>query len=69
MILKEYFMYKRSQYDRRTEDRRQVYNLDVFNKIGRERRRKERRVSPELREGWVRVSEWSSVLVNYQKYI
>ena len=62
-------MYKRSQYDRRTEDRRQVYNLDVFNKIGRERRRKERRVSPELREGWVRVSEWSSVLVNYQKYI
>ncbi len=57
-------MYKRSQYDRRTEDRRQVYNIDVANKIGIERRRKERRVPGEFRNGWVRVSEWSSELVN-----
>jgi hypothetical protein len=49
--------------DRRSgEDRRQAYDLDYFPGGGIERRSgKERRWSDERRDGWVRVSKWSSV--------
>jgi len=49
--------------DRRSgEDRRQAYDLDYFPRGGTERRSgKERRLREERRDGWVRVSKWSSV--------
>ena len=49
--------------DRRSgEDRRQAYDLDYFPCGGIERRSgKERRRQGERRNGWVRVSTWSSV--------
>ena len=49
--------------DRRSgADRRQAYDLDYFPGGGIERRLgKERRRPDERRDGWVRVSEWSSV--------
>jgi len=49
--------------DRRSgEDRRQAYELDYFPGGGIERRSgKERRWPDERRDGWIRVSTWSSV--------
>ena len=49
--------------DRRCgEDRRQAYDLDYFPGGGIERRSgRERRLNGERRNGWVRVSPWSSV--------
>lgn len=54
---------RRSGIDRRTgEDRRQVMSLDYFGENGQERRSySDRRTKGEMREGWVRVSQWSSV--------
>ena len=56
---------KRSGIDRRCgKDRRKAHEVDYFLNGGVERRsRKERRVGGERREGWVRVSEWSSMFV------
>jgi hypothetical protein len=56
----------RSSVDRRTgDDRRDVHDLEYFESDGHERRSgKERRVLPEKRTGWVRVSRWHSICVN-----
>lgn len=61
-------MIKRSNVDRRGEqDRRQLYDIAIIDKFGFDRRKpgKERRKTPELRTGWIRVSKWSSVCVAY----
>lgn len=54
---------RRSGLDRRTgEDRRQVMSLDYFDNGGKERRAyTDRRKTSEMRKGWVRTTEWSSV--------
>lgn len=60
-------MFKRSIFDRRSDrDRRQVYNIEVVQELGFDRRKydSERRVSPEMRSDWQRVSQWSSVCVS-----
>lgn len=56
----------RGGYDRRTGmDRRSVYNIAYFEQGGIERRAfDERRGPAELRDGWVRVTQWSSVLLD-----
>jgi hypothetical protein len=56
----------RSGFDRRTdEERRDVYDLNYFENGGAERRRiVERRRNNEMRTGWQRVSQWSSVPVS-----
>ncbi len=57
-------MFKRSGFDRRTgEDRRQVLDLDVLDRLGYDRRRGERRRRGEKRAGWIRITRWSSVFV------
>ncbi len=56
----------RSYVDRRgDQDRRQHYDIAMLDKIGYDRRKPsaERRQTPELRAGWVRVSKWSSACV------
>lgn len=55
----------RSGFDRRAEEeRRDVYDLNYFENGGAERRRiAERRRNNEMRTGWQRVSQWSSVPV------
>lgn len=55
---------KRSGFDRRsTDNRRRVFDKSYFATEGVERRdKKERRQSPERRTGWVRVSNWKSIL-------
>jgi hypothetical protein len=58
--------HKRSSFDRRSDnDRRQHYDIRVVEQMGYDRRKSlsERRTSPEMREGWARVSQWSSVCV------
>ncbi len=59
----------RSGFDRRLEEeRRDVYDLNYFEEGGDERRRRrERRHSGEKRNGWQRVSQWSSVPVGDSK--
>ncbi len=54
----------RNLNDRRSGvDRRRACDADYFQKGGRERRvATERRVSPELRSGWVRDTDWSSII-------
>ncbi len=54
---------KRSGPDRRSGvDRRQVYDIQYFQHDGIERRcRPEQRTSHELRKGWVRITQWSSI--------
>ncbi len=58
---------KRSPIDRRSPlDRRQNYNLDYFLAGGLERRgmwKERRKMKQEQREGWARVSSWSSIYV------
>ncbi len=57
----------RSYVDRRgDQDRRRVYDIAMIEKLGYDRRQpgNERRKTPELREGWVRVSQWSSACVS-----
>jgi hypothetical protein len=56
---------QRAGIDRRCgEDRRKAHDVDYFLNGGVERRSwKERRAPGEWREGWVRVSEWSSMFV------
>ena len=55
--------YNRRRTDRRSGwDRRQTHSLEYFANGGVERRSfKERRQTGELRKGWVRVSDWSSI--------
>ena len=57
---------RNSGFDRRSaEDRRKAYGLRFLIKGGVERRSvKERRAQDERRHGWVRVSKWSSVLLD-----
>lgn len=58
--------HKRSSFDRRSDqDRRQHYDIGVVEQMGYDRRKlpSERRSSSEMRVGWVRVSEWSSICV------
>lgn len=57
---------KRSEIDRRQEDRRKGYDPAAVDKLGSiERRKTERRIRPEKREGWVRVEGgWVSVMVD-----
>ena len=57
--------YHRRRTDRRSGwDRRQTHSLEYFANGGIERRSfSERRQSGEKREGWVRVSEWSSICI------
>jgi hypothetical protein len=54
----------RTGVDRRsTDNRRRVFDKSYFATQGvEERRKKERRQSPERRTEWVRVSNWKSVL-------
>ena len=56
---------KRSGPDRRRElDRRQVYDIRHFGHGGIERRGcPEQRTSRELRKGWVRITQWSSIFL------
>lgn len=58
---------KRSFIDRRSpSNRRETYSLDYFLSGGLERRKmwnERRQQKEERRQGWVRVSEWSSVYV------
>jgi hypothetical protein len=56
-------MGKRSVNDRRSiKDRRRAINLLSLYFSGNERRNMEdRRLQPEKRKGWVRISKWSSV--------
>ncbi|MFH2092369.1 MAG: hypothetical protein ABIJ31_08395 [Pseudomonadota bacterium] len=59
-------LYQRSFLDRRSDqDQRQLYNINVVNQLGCDRRQpySERRKSLEQRDGWARVSQWSSVCV------
>ena len=57
------FVTKRKFFDRRSvKDRRRKIKLAYFSYKGSERRNmKERRSQAEKRDGWVRVSRWSSV--------
>lgn len=57
---------QRSLFDRRSDqDNRQRYDSRIVDALGYDRRKPgfERRKKPEQREGWVRVSQWSSVCV------
>jgi len=56
---------QRSGIDRRCgKDRRKAHDVDCFLNGGLERRSwKEQRAQGERREGWVRISEWSSMFV------
>jgi len=56
-------MGKRSVNDRRSiKDRRKAINLHCLYYSGNERRNMEdRRLQPEKRKGWIRISKWSSV--------
>ncbi|OGQ95283.1 MAG: hypothetical protein A2521_03895 [Deltaproteobacteria bacterium RIFOXYD12_FULL_57_12] len=48
------------------DDRRQHYSLDYFDRGGQERRRNaqnRRQVREEQRQGWIRVSEWTSCYI------
>jgi hypothetical protein len=57
-------MYNRSQIDRRSDqDRRLIYDIKITSLLGIERRRRERRLLSEYRQGWIRVSQWYSVPV------
>ena len=67
-MVKEKLKSKNARYtdpylDRRSgEDRRQVYDSDYFINGGIERRTgKDRRQQGERRDGYIRVSKWSSV--------
>ena len=52
--------------DRRSgKDRREAYSITYFSNGGLERRQeKDRRTRGERREGWVSVSEWSSICLD-----
>lgn len=53
--------------ERRTgKDRRKIFNLHRFFYNGPERRKTlhDRRAREERRDGWVRISRWSSVKLN-----
>ncbi|MDD9304361.1 MAG: hypothetical protein HUK40_19245 [Desulfobacter sp.] len=54
-------MNRRATVDRRVEDRRKGFDLEAISRLGTERRVKERRTQAEKRDGWVRVSKWSSI--------
>lgn len=60
---------RRDFYRRRTDrrvgwDRRLSHSLEYFSDGGIERRAfVERRTSGELRDGWVRISDWSSICI------
>jgi len=57
---------QRSFVDRRSDqDRRKYYDIQVVDKMGFDRRKScsERRKNPELRVGWIRVSQWSSACI------
>ena len=60
----------RADIDRRSAaDRRRVYDLDHFQNGGIERRkRKERRSQIERRDGWIRISSWTSVNLQDLKF-
>ena len=54
---------EREAIDRRSAaDRRIAYDLDYFQNGGIERRKvKDRRSQAERRDGWIRISRWTSV--------
>jgi len=60
---------QRSTVERRmTPDRRKAYDLDYFEKVGMERRKRhERRKRKEKRSDWVRADKWRSVFVGKKK--
>ncbi len=55
----------RCGYDRRCDnDRRQTYDVNYFENGGCERRkRQDRRMTGETRDGWQRINEFSSIAV------
>ena len=57
---------RKSNFDRRLgKDRRSAFKFRLFlNRKIEKRRRKERRAKYELRQGWVRIDKWSSVLLD-----
>ena len=58
--------FKRTNVDRRSGcDRRESHDIGYFVVGGVERRKKpkDRRELPERRDGWVRVTQWSSLYV------
>ena len=61
---------QRAFVDRRSgDDRRERYSLDYFSDGGVERRhsRGDRRQAGERRNGWMRVTPWSSVLTKEEE--
>ena len=57
---------RKSNFDRRLgKDRRSSFKFRLFlNRKIEKRRGKERRAKYELRQGWVRIDKWSSVLLD-----
>ena len=57
---------RKSNFDRRLgKDRRSSFKFRLFlNRKIEKRRGQERRAKYELRQGWVRIDKWSSVLLD-----
>ena len=57
---------RKSNFDRRLgKNRRSSFKFRLFlNRKIEKRRGKERRAKYELRQGWVRIDKWSSVLLD-----
>ena len=69
--MKEKLIFKNARvndpyFDRRSgDDRREIYDSDYFKNGGIERRNgKERRQCAERRDGYVRISDWSSIYLD-----
>lgn len=54
----------RNYIDRRSVDRRCVYDIDVVNRVGERRSFQERRSPIERRQNWQRVSTFTSVCLD-----
>lgn len=56
--------FKRSDFDRRSDDdRRTAYHVEYFDQGGVERRFAERRSPEEKRKGWIRVGKWVGICI------
>lgn len=60
---------RRSRRDRRSgHERRRLITLNYFRyKKKNQRKAGDRRMAPERREGWVRLSRWSSINLSHLK--
>ncbi len=57
---------KRKVIERRFQDRRKGYNLELMDRIGLERRKSERRDRAERRNGWLRLDGFTSIRTNQE---